>query len=51
MCVHGQNLIRARDVNLPIPTDVIYPAYDESGTNFLDTYYCVPSCSTWQMTR
>lgn len=51
MYVHGQNLIRARDVNLPAPTDVTYPVYDESGTNFLDTYYSVPSFSTWQMTR
>ena len=50
MYVHGQNLIRARDINLPAPTDVTYPVYDESGTNFLATYD-VPSFSTWQMTR
>ncbi len=51
MYVHGQNLIRARDVNLPTPTDVTYPVYDESGVNFLGAYYDVPSFSTWQMTR
>jgi hypothetical protein len=51
MYVHGQNLIRARDINLPTPTDVTYPVFDESGANFIDTYYDVPSFSTWQMTR
>jgi hypothetical protein len=51
MYVHGQNLIRARDINLPTPTDVTYPVYDEAGTNFLGTYYDVPSFSTWQMAR
>ncbi len=51
MYVHGQNLIRARDVNLPRPTDVTYPVYDESGVNFLGAYYDVPTFSTWQMTR
>ncbi len=50
MYVHGQNLIRARDINLPAPTEVTYPVYDETGTNFLGTYE-VPSFSTWQMTR
>ncbi len=33
------------------PTDVTYPVYDESGTNFLGAYYDVPTFSTWQMTR
>ena len=51
MYVHGQNLIRARDVNLPAPITVSYPVYDETGTNFLGAYYDVPSFSTWQMTR
>jgi hypothetical protein len=51
MYVHGQNLIRARDVNLPTPTDVTYPVYDESDVNFLGAYYDVPSFSTGQMTR
>jgi hypothetical protein len=51
MYVHGQNLIRARDLNLPVPVDLTYPVYDETGTNFLGTYYTVPSFSTWQVTR
>jgi hypothetical protein len=50
MYVHGVDLIRARDVNLPPPANVQYPVYDSSGVNFLGTYYDVPSFSTWQMT-
>ncbi len=48
--VHGQHLIRARDVNLPSPIEVTYPVYDETGTDFLGDYYQVDSFSTWQMT-
>ena len=51
MYVHGQNLIRARDVNLPTPTTVNYPVYDETGTSFLGDYYAVPTFSSWQMMR
>lgn len=51
MYVHGQNLIRARDVNLPVPVDVRYPVFDATGTNFLGTYVDVPSFSTWQVTQ
>ena len=51
MYVHGENLIRARDVNLPPPTNVAYPVYDDSGTNFLGTYYNVDTFSTWQFTQ
>jgi hypothetical protein len=50
MYVHGVDLIRARDVNLPPPVNVEYPVYDSSGVNFLGTYYDVQSFSTWQMT-
>lgn len=50
MYVHGEDLIRARDVNLPPPVNVAYPVYDSSGVNFLGTYYDVASFSTWQMT-
>ncbi len=50
MYVHGVDLIRARDVNLPPPVNVQYPVYDSSGLNFLGTYYNVASFSTWQMT-
>ena len=49
--VHGQSLIRARDVNLPAPVTVTYPVFDETGANFLGSYYDVASFSTWQMTR
>jgi hypothetical protein len=49
MYVHGVDLIRARDVNLPPPVNVQYPVYDSSGINFLGTYYNVASFSTWQM--
>jgi hypothetical protein len=50
MYVHGVDLIRARDVNLPPPINVEYPVYDSTGTNFLGTYYDVQSFATWQMT-
>jgi hypothetical protein len=50
MYVHGVDLIRARDVNLPPPVNVEYPVYDSTGTNFLGTFYDVQSFSTWQMT-
>ena len=50
MYVHGVNLIRARDFNLPSPVNVSYPVYDDSGINLLG-YYNVDSFSTWQMTR
>jgi hypothetical protein len=51
MYVHGEDLIRARDVNLPPPANVVYPVYDASGTNFLGAYYNVDSFSTWQFTQ
>lgn len=47
--VRGQDLIRARDANLPPPVNVTYPVYDSTGTNQLG-YYDVASFSTWQMT-
>ncbi|HZU43586.1 MAG TPA: TonB-dependent receptor, partial [Terriglobales bacterium] len=48
--VHGENLIRARDVNLPEPITVQYPVYDPTGSTFLGDYYTVNSFSTWQFT-
>jgi flavin reductase (DIM6/NTAB) family NADH-FMN oxidoreductase RutF len=51
MYVHGVDLIRARDVNLPPPVNVSYPVYDPTGTSFLDAYYNVDSFSTWQFAR
>lgn len=47
---HGEHLIRARDVNLPTPARVSYPVFDETGTNFLGTYYDVDSFTQWEMT-
>ena len=46
--VHGENLIRARDVNLPPPTEYSYPIYDATGNNFTDSFYPVDSFGTWQ---
>lgn len=51
MYVHGEGLIRARDVNLPLPQQLSYPVYDEAGTNFLGSYYNVDSFSSWEFTR
>jgi hypothetical protein len=45
--VHGEGLLRARDVNLPAPQNVTYPVYDDSGLNLLGMYN-VDSFSTWQ---
>ena len=49
--VHGVDLIRAVDANLPPPVNVTYPLYDASGNNFLGTYYNVESFSTLQFTQ
>ncbi len=51
MYVHGEGLIRARNVNLPVPVPVSYPVYDESGANFLGSYYNADSFATWQLTQ
>ncbi len=48
--VHGVDLIRARDVNLPPPTYYSYPIYDPTGSNFQNTFYNVESFATWQTT-
>ncbi|MFB3813022.1 MAG: TonB-dependent receptor domain-containing protein [Terriglobales bacterium] len=48
--VHGQGLIRSRDVNLPRPVQLTYPVFDEFGSNFLGEFYTVDSFATWQMT-
>jgi hypothetical protein len=49
--VHGEHLIRAYDANLPPPTEIQYPVFDETGTNFLGQYYTVQSFSGWQMSH
>jgi hypothetical protein len=48
--VHGEHLIRVRDVNLPPPATVTYPVFDDSGTQFLGAYYTVQSFAGWQFT-
>jgi hypothetical protein len=48
--VHGENLIRARDVNLP-PTEYSYPVYDPTGDTFTNSFYTVNSFGTWQTQR
>jgi len=46
--VHGEHLIRARDVNLPPPMILSYPVFDETGTTFTGNFFNVQSFSTWQ---
>jgi hypothetical protein len=46
--VHGIDLIRARDVNLPPPILYSYPIFDPAGTTFQNTFYNVESFATWQ---
>ena len=49
--VHGVDMIRARDRNLPAPTFYSYPIYDGGGTNFQNAFYDVESFATWQESR
>jgi hypothetical protein len=46
--VHGVDMIRARDVNLPPPTYYSYPIYDPTGYTFQNQFYNVASFATWQ---
>ena len=46
--VHGVDMIRARDVNLPPPTYYSYPIYDPTGSTFQNAFYNVESFATWQ---
>jgi hypothetical protein len=46
--VHGVDMIRARDVNLPPPTYYSYPVYDPTGYFFQNAFYNVESFATWQ---
>ncbi|HXZ79802.1 MAG TPA: TonB-dependent receptor, partial [Terriglobales bacterium] len=48
--VRGEHLIRARDANLTAPVEFTYPVFDQTGQNFLGTYYTVDSFANWQMT-
>jgi hypothetical protein len=47
--VHGEHLIRARDVNLPKPIVLSYPVFDETGTTFTGSFFNVQSFATWQL--
>jgi hypothetical protein len=44
--LHGMDLIRARDVNLPPPTDCNYSIYDPTGSTSQRQYYNVESFAT-----
>ncbi len=46
--VHGEHLIRSLDVNLPKPTIVDYPVYNDDGSVFLGQYVPVASFATWE---
>jgi hypothetical protein len=46
--VHGVDMIRARDVNLPPPTYYSYPIFDPTGGTFQNAFYNVESFATWQ---
>jgi Carboxypeptidase regulatory-like domain/TonB dependent receptor-like, beta-barrel len=48
--VHGENLIRSLDANLPKPKITDYPVYDDQSV-FTGQYYSVESFATWQTTR
>ncbi len=47
---HGLHLIRARDVNLPPPSNVEYPVFDPSGINLLG-YSQVQTFAPWQLVQ
>ena len=46
--VHGVDMIRARDVNLPPPTYYSYPVVDSTGSIVPNEFYNVESFATWQ---
>jgi hypothetical protein len=48
--VAGKHLIRARDVNLPPPTEFQYPVFDEND-QFTGDFYTVDSFAGWRFTR
>ncbi len=49
--VHGVDMIRARDVNLPAPTYYSYPIYDSTGNLVPNALYNVESFATWQTSQ
>ena len=48
LLVHGVDMIRARDVNLPPPTYYSYPVYDATGIIVPNQSYAVESFAMWQ---
>ena len=48
LLVHGVDMIRARDVNLPPPTYYSYPIYNSAGNSVPNQFYNVESFATWQ---
>src|SRR5271165_6621246 len=46
LLVHGVDMIRARDVNLPRPTFYSYPIFDSTGGIFQNAFYNVESFAT-----
>lgn len=46
--VAGKHLIRARDVNLPTPVEVLYPVFDDDDTTFSGEFYPVETFSSWR---
>ncbi len=49
--VHGVDMIRARDVNLPAPTYYSYPIVDSTGNIVPNRFYNVASFATQQTTQ
>ena len=49
--VHGVDMIRARDVNLPPPTYYSYPIFDPTGNTFQNAFYSVASFATKQTSQ
>ncbi len=50
LLVHGVDMIRSRDVNLPAPTYYSYPIYDSAENLVPNQFYNVWSFATWQTT-
>jgi hypothetical protein len=48
LLVHGVDMIRARDVNLPPPTYHSYPVLNSTGSVVPNQFYNVESFATWQ---
>jgi Carboxypeptidase regulatory-like domain len=46
--VHGVDMIRSRDINLPPPTYYSYPIFDSAGNLVPNQLYNVESFATWQ---